>query len=371
MTGAIAYGGVLRSSLSVTLVALSACGPTTRVERYTVGDTAVVQTHLPARMDTARLEIAARYSVPRTQGDTGVHRIEALALGDDGGVYIATTHGGLQRLGHDGKFQSWQPANDAGAAPLLARLRAPQPADTLSASPSLVGACRQKPDEHFRSGGFADIRQRYLPTVQQALLPAGGKVIGCNADYTFHIVDTGGRVTRVRHERTLVPVSDEERRSFVLAWTLRMRNADGGPNWSWQGDPLPAWKPAYQRILTSSDGRIWIWPAQPSQSVPAPPQWVLIGGPKKLWVEPGHGAFDVFATDGTFIGSVALAGELGYSPFSVTPVPVVRADTIWLVVADSTGSHTLVRAHVRWPRLRFLRARARSASRVSAAQAHS
>jgi hypothetical protein len=191
-------------------------------------------------------------------------------------------------------------------------------------------------------------------------------VVGCNAAYSFDIIGATGQVTRVTHEHSTVPVSQEERSSFKKAWTLRMRNAEPGPGWDWQGDSLPDSKPAYQRILTSSDDRIWIWPAQPSRSVPAPPQWVLVGGPKKLWVEPTDGTFDVFAADGSFVGPVALSGELGFAPFGITPAPVIRADTMWLVVADSAGTHALVRAHVRWPR--WQRARTRTLNAAQAQQ---
>jgi hypothetical protein len=235
--------------------------------------------------------------------------------------------------------------------------------DTVYASLARAQACKQGPDPHFRSGEFGDIRVRYVPSLHWTTLPSGGMVIGCNARYGFAIINPAGKVVRVEHDYTPAAVAEDERASFIAAWTLRMRNAEPGPQWSWRGAALPDHKPAYHRILAGSDDRIWVWPAQPSVSVAAPPQWVLVGGPRRLWVEPGTGAFDVFDAMGAFSGRVRVPGELGYAVFGTTPGPLIEADTLWWAVADSAGAHTLVRTHVTWPRPSLARASAENTTR--------
>jgi hypothetical protein len=243
--------------------------------------------------------------------------------------------------------------------------------DTVRAPRSVAQQCNHPPDAHFRSGGFDDIRVRYRPSLQWAPLVSGAMVIACNARYAFEVHHEDGRVTRVESQHDPVEVSADERVSFMAAWTLRMRNAtDGpGPDWTWRGDSLPNHKPAFHAILTGSDGRIWIWPAQPSVVVPAPPQWVIVGGPRQLWIDPTSGAFDVFDESGNFVGRVAVPADIGYSPYSATPGPLIRHDTIWWITPDSTGAHALVRTHVKWPAQSYLASARISANARSTTQA--
>lgn len=223
-------------------------------------------------------------------------------------------------------------------------------ADTLRVAREHQKGCSAESGAHFRSGSFDDIRTRYTSSLQWAPLRSGGFVAGCNADYEFVIVRADGHVVRVLQERAPIRVSPDEQRSFVAAWTLRMRNGGGGADWQWQGEELPAHKPAYQRMLTTSDDRIWIWPAQPSRTVPAPSQWIFVGGPKTLYVESTTGAFDVFSPDGQYLGAVAIPAELGFAPFGVAPPPVIHGDTAWFAATDSSGVNAVVRARILWPR---------------------
>jgi hypothetical protein len=289
-------------------------------------------------------------------------------FGADGTLISRRTPGAAQGLtpaqllstGPDGSIQYGLPGTDqhsAGAGqPVLARLNVQgQLLDTVWAPARLVDACTQSANDHFRSGTFDDIRTRYIPSLQWVPQSDGGIVVGCNDRYELDIMRPDGQVLRITHQHTPIPVLAEEQESFMRAWTLRMRNAEPGPDWTWTGDPLPDRKPAYQRVLSSSDGRIWVWPAQASRRVPAPPQWVLVGGPKSLFVEPATGAFHVFAADGQFLGPVALSGELGFAAFGLSAPPVISGDTIWLVTTAANGVSALVRARVRWPRARMLR----------------
>lgn len=230
----------------------------------------------------------------------------------------------------------------------VASTRAAVPsADSLHARFPALAACEAESDDHFGSGLVRDIRARYRPSLQVAPLGSGGYVVGCNADYRFIIVRAGRTPVEVQRPTHRVPVSADEKASFVSAWTMRIRNERGDSEWSWRGEALPDEKPAYARIVTTSNDDIWIWPTQASQRIAAPPQWQLIGGPADLFVEPSGGSFDVFGADGRYTGAIRVPPEIGYAPLGTMWDPVVRGDTAWFAAVDTTGRRSYVQTLIR------------------------
>jgi hypothetical protein len=76
----------------------------------------------------------------------------------------------------------------------------------------------------------------------------------------------------------------------------------------------------------------------------------MAGLPDTLWVEPASGTFDVFDVDGQLLGHVAFPGAVGYSPLLGRPDPVVRGDTVWVLVPSERGDgNDLARFLVVWP----------------------
>src|SRR5262245_39096891 len=161
---------LLRAVLvSIVALASAACGPRLRVERSTVGDTVLVRTHVPARMDSARLEIVARYRLPSPDHDSIKQRISALTVTHDGAVVITTETGSMLRLGEQKSFVAWTaPPDDEEAAQVLNRLQTSRTSVADERSAHDLGSCRSGSNDHFQSGNFADIRQRYVPSVQRA-----------------------------------------------------------------------------------------------------------------------------------------------------------------------------------------------------------
>lgn len=226
-----------------------------------------------------------------------------------------------------------------------------QPLDTIRAPAELARRCGAAPDSAFAYGRFADIRWRYQSRLEWTVLPSGTPVVGCTGDFPVRIGEEREGGIRVGASRARLPIGPEERQNFRDAWAFLLQHSREGPRpeWSWGETRVPDEKPAYQRLLADgAEERFWVWISQPSQRHAAPPQWPLVGGPSELWVEPQEGLFEVYASDGTAIGSIAVPRELDWSPQGTSPDPLIRADTVWWAVVDSAGTWSIARTEVDW-----------------------
>jgi hypothetical protein len=222
--------------------------------------------------------------------------------------------------------------------------------DTLWVGPSVTVGCPTLSEGHFRAGWYEDIRARYLPKPVWAAGVDGTLVYGCPATYELTVRRPGG--SELVFSRSWRPhaVSGKERADFIQLWTVQMNASGVHESWEWRGPSLPETKPAYQRILVSSEGRIWVWPARPSTQEHAPADWPLAGLPAVLWTDATTGAFDVFDREGRLLGHVRLPARLPYSGQPATPDPVIRGDTVWAVTRSETGGYGVERFLVPWER---------------------
>jgi hypothetical protein len=115
------------------------------------------------------------------------------------------------------------------------------------------------------------------------------------------------------------------------------------PNWRWNGPPMPDRKPFFRRLYAGRDGRVWV--EVPLAGVEVEDPGYDPRNPEAVpdrWREPV--AFDVFETDGTYLGRVRAPVEL-----STSPTPVFDGDRVWAVTRDELGVQRVVRFRVERP----------------------
>jgi hypothetical protein len=144
----------------------------------------------------------------------------------------------------------------------------------------------------------------YAPNFYWGWLPSGGFVAANGAHYQLVVAREGQRPLVVA--RTLAPIaiaSDErdyeERR---ILWNMRQTD----PNWSWQGPPIPTAKAPIRGMRITRDGRIWVQVAVASDTIPESERAVYPDSTRPVARHRMDAVYEVFATDGRFLGRVAL-----------------------------------------------------------------
>lgn len=129
----------------------------------------------------------------------------------------------------------------------------------------------------------------------------------------------GGATLLIETERPPVRVSAVERDS-VIDETRRALNMGVGRQFDWSR--IPDVKPAVEDIFESAEGNLWV--RTPS--------------------EGGGVLFDVYSREGTYLGTAGLEPGLNLLD---RVAPVVRGDTMWLIVTDELDVSHVVRARLR------------------------
>ena len=135
-----------------------------------------------------------------------------------------------------------------------------------------------------------------------------------------------------------MPVSDGERGFFREMITQQMRNTK--PDWSWDGPPIPDYKPPFLQLHAGRDGRIWVLP-WPTWNFPESDEQDPSGPPAGPMMHLVWTSYDVFEEDGAFLGTVQAP-----EGFSALPVPVFDGDHVWAVSRDDLGVERVVRYRV-------------------------
>ena len=177
----------------------------------------------------------------------------------------------------------------------------------------------------------------FSPTFAWALHPSGHFLTGLATEYRIELGRDDG-VLRIERDYEPVPVSAGERGFFREMITQQMRGTQ--PDWSWDGPPIPDYKPPFLQLHPGRDGRIWAlpWPtwdfSESDERDPADPP----AGPMMnlVWA-----SYDVFDEDGTFLGTVQAP-----EGFSALPVPVFDGDHVWAVSRDELGVERVVRYRI-------------------------
>lgn len=185
----------------------------------------------------------------------------------------------------------------------------------------------------------------FSPSSTWAFSPLGHMVGGLSTRYAIDQYHRDGRTLRIERGHEPVPVASGERsnREEVTRWGMRRTQ----PDWKWNGPSIPGEKPPFRSILVGRDGRIWVLLSQPAERIPddeitEPDPGDPNAQPVTRWREPV--AFDVFESDGTYLGLVRAPGG-----FSLDPTPVFDGDRVWAVVRDALDVQYVTRFRVRRP----------------------
>ena len=185
--------------------------------------------------------------------------------------------------------------------------------------------------------GRTDMIVPFSPRFIWTVHPNGHFLTGHSSAYRIDVPRDDG-VLRIERVHDPVPVSDGERESSVERITRTMRNTQ--PGWSWNGPPIPDYKPAFVELLVGKGGRIWARLSSEGELIenenynPDNPGSVPV-----LWNERLR--YDVFEPDGTYLGIVLPPEE-----FNPATRPVFDGDHVWAVSTDELGVERVVRYRV-------------------------
>ena len=222
---------------------------------------------------------------------------------------------GLVRIGPDGTPGDTLIPPDAGYEPAQLEARAG--------------------DEENRSVSVTGVP--FAPSEQWALHPEGWFVHGISDAYKLTLLRPGSPLI-IERNADAAPVTSGEKEEEEARVTHNLRRTQ--PNWRWNGPATPDRKPHFRRLFAGRDGRIWVEVALAGVEVedptydPKDPEAV-----PDRWREPV--AFDVFETDGTYLGRVRAPLE-----FSSSPVPVFDGHRVWATTRDELGVERVVRFRV-------------------------
>lgn len=158
---------------------------------------------------------------------------------------------------------------------------------------------------------------------------AGGFWVGLSDSYSIQHIRPDGTVLQIERDISPAEVAPEERDQYEAFYEW-WRQAQGTP-----APAVPNVKPFYRSFEIGSEGRLWVErfveateervPRDPPQRGPSPPDIT--------WSQPT--VYDVFESNGEFLGSVHVPDEVELSVF--------RGDQVWGVRYDSLDVPYVVR----------------------------
>ena len=174
----------------------------------------------------------------------------------------------------------------------------------------------------------------FSPRFLWAVHPTGHFLTGLSSDYRIDLVRDDG-VLRIERDYEPVPVSDGERDYWRESTVQMIRYTV--PDWTWDGPRIPDHKPIFNGLLTGRDGRIWVWLATEGERVENEDHDPENPFSKPVtWRESRR--FDVFESDGTYLGVVVPPGGVSY--------PVFDGVHVWAVATDELGVQRVVRYRI-------------------------
>ena len=216
----------------------------------------------------------------------------------------------------------------------------------------------------YSGGVFEDNRLRHMPFAQWSRSRMGVLAFGCSASYAIDVARPDGGVTRISREWEPPVRTDEEheywwdgfrmmnsqRRSDNQTLTRLGRVDEARPIFSIP--ILPRERPAFLRLWLAEDGRMWVWPGAAGwgRTTSEEERRQAPSLPRVMW-EYWHATdgFDVFDTDGRWIGHVNTPESWDADPYPGVIDPYFKGDTIWAVLKEEFDVRYIARFEVEWP----------------------
>ena len=184
------------------------------------------------------------------------------------------------------------------------------------------------------SGDTARLAIPFYPRTHWARSKTGEIVRAVSDTYAIEVMRPDGSVLRIEKDYSPVAISREESLAHQRALSRKARQIDY--RWTWRGPVIPDHKPPFKGIFTDHEGRIWVHLHQPAELRREAATDPSEQARSDDWVEPD--VFDVFETDGRYLGSVSFPPDV-----RLTPQPVIEGNTVWAVVAAEGTKPTAVR----------------------------
>lgn len=183
----------------------------------------------------------------------------------------------------------------------------------------------------------------FAPGIVWTVAPTGAVIAGHSGEYSFDIRYPDGRVTRVVKQYEPVPVASDEADWYRKVTIARMRR--NVPTWSWNGNDIPALKPAFQRVLPDHSGRIWV--GRPGPGVHVEGECNENPTPENAGEDPCWSStttWEVFDDEGRFLGGADVPEETG-SYLS----GYIEGDMVVTSVTDEMGTIMVKRYRLVYP----------------------
>jgi hypothetical protein len=167
--------------------------------------------------------------------------------------------------------------------------------------------------------------QPFSPDVYWDASPDGKIVIGFSDRYEISIYDAEGlRLTTLTHSYDPAKVTENDKKSFFDATTLISPDGtmQGPPDIIVKNTKFPRIKPAFNDIMTDSDGNIWVHSYG-----------------KDTEKEDKH--FDVFDSQGKFINRIEILGE-SYYPYRAKMI----GGYLWKIETDKEGFFKVIKYRI-------------------------
>lgn len=188
------------------------------------------------------------------------------------------------------------------------------------------------------------VLEPFVVATLHAWSPLGYPVYGRNDTYAITLDKPSGPV-RIQRHVSAASLQPEERAFWVdIVDEMRSRHerlpAEALATMQTpEDDWIPEIKPYFRSLYVDIDGRLWVHryvEAELWDPPPSPPSWT---DRSFAWREPS--TYDVFDTDGTFVGTVVLPRLTRFSQ--------IRGDTLWGIHEDFDGVQYAVRMKLEPP----------------------
>ena len=184
----------------------------------------------------------------------------------------------------------------------------------------------------------------FSPEDHWSFSPLGYTVGGLSTDYRIDLYRVNEPTLRIEREWTPVAVKREEAEEQRHQKTANMQRQYSG--WKWNGPSVPNTKPPFTNLFVSWEGNIWVQVSQEAYptmtEAEARDEERRTDRPQLRFAE--QAAYDVFSTDGTYLGHVQTPRS-----FRTRPEPLVRGDNVWAVTRDELDVARVVRFRITRP----------------------
>jgi len=166
--------------------------------------------------------------------------------------------------------------------------------------------------------------------------PSGAIITGASDRYHFEVQSADGAVLAVEKYWSPVPVDAEEADWWRRYWVAGFR-MEGGEDWTWDGDGMPAVKPAFSTFVPTPSGDVWVSREGPGERVSGCTEDPIEAGIEAASEAPcwrGRPIIDVFDSEGKFLGEVAAPSGMRAYPSTLR----IRGDQVVGAFENEAGT---------------------------------